>query len=136
MWAYSISAVKQDTFEDLDEEARELLAARMKDERIRSGEEGSAAAATTSVSSSVSSSSDAGLAKTVISTAAPSPDADSLRTNGPANVSDDSQPKGVLAAQLHRHLPRALDPASKTLVWGAPPVDRIGRLGDKNDRPS
>ncbi|KAL5487959.1 hypothetical protein ACEPAI_6067 [Sanghuangporus weigelae] len=35
VWAYSISAVKQDTFEDLDEEAKELLAARMADERIR-----------------------------------------------------------------------------------------------------
>ena len=38
VWAYSISAVKQDTFEDLDDEAKELLAARMADERIRKQE--------------------------------------------------------------------------------------------------
>ena len=29
VWAYSIRAVKQDTFEDVDEEARALVAARM-----------------------------------------------------------------------------------------------------------
>ncbi|KAL5530334.1 hypothetical protein ACEPAF_6591 [Sanghuangporus sanghuang] len=48
VWAYSISAVKQDTFEDLDEEAKELLAARMADERIR----GQTTAETTNLSSS------------------------------------------------------------------------------------
>jgi cytochrome c oxidase assembly factor 3 len=31
VWAYSISAVKQDVFDDVDEEARELAAARQRD---------------------------------------------------------------------------------------------------------
>ena len=40
MWAYSIRAVRQDSFEDVDEEARELAAARR--ESLARQEEGKA----------------------------------------------------------------------------------------------
>ena len=43
--------------------------------------------------------------------------------------------RGLLASQLSKRFPSVLDPQTGSLVWGAPPVDRIGRLGDKNDRP-
>ncbi|EJD01347.1 uncharacterized protein FOMMEDRAFT_169486 [Fomitiporia mediterranea MF3/22] len=145
VWAYSISAVKQDTFEDLDEEAKELLAARMKDERIRNSTgsgttatgmgtvaqgSGSSLAAPSSPSSTSSSTSvTASVKGDVEKLTSPS----SPSTTVPAG---DKSPRGVLAAHLHRHFPQVLDPASRSLVWGAPPVDRIGRLGDKNDRPS
>jgi len=41
--------------------------------------------------------------------------------------------RGVLP-QLEKHLPaqfRLLDPERKTLVWGAAPVDNMGKIGDK-----
>ena len=43
--------------------------------------------------------------------------------------------RGLLASQLSKRFPSILDPQTGSFVWGAPPVDRIGRLGDKNDRP-
>ncbi|KAG1735056.1 hypothetical protein EDB19DRAFT_1928876 [Suillus lakei] len=41
-----------------------------------------------------------------------------------------SRHRGVLVPILERHFPRLLDPSRKTLIWGAPPVDKIGRLRD------
>jgi cytochrome c oxidase assembly factor 3 len=37
---------------------------------------------------------------------------------------------GILVPILERRFPQLLDPTRKTLVWGAPPVDHIGRMGD------
>ena len=37
---------------------------------------------------------------------------------------------GVLAPRVHERFPTLLDPTRKTFIWGAPPVDRPGRLSD------
>ena len=37
-------------------------------------------------------------------------------------------PRGVVASLLYPHYPHWFDPASKSFVWGAPPVDNIGKL--------
>ncbi|KII94662.1 hypothetical protein PLICRDRAFT_47690 [Plicaturopsis crispa FD-325 SS-3] len=104
VWAYSISAVKQDVFDDIDEEARALGQSGLRTE-------GSAEAT---------------------NTAANVPVAPGIVSPPPTIV--DVQPsarvgRGVLLA-LDKHLPGLLDPTRKTLVWGAPPVDRIGRISD------
>lgn len=39
--------------------------------------------------------------------------------------------RGVLAAAISRRFPSALDPSARTMVWGAPSVDRIGKTGDR-----
>ncbi|KAH8118431.1 hypothetical protein DFH11DRAFT_1874602 [Phellopilus nigrolimitatus] len=121
VWAYSIRAVKQDTLEDLDEEAKAFLDARMADEKVKA-----AAAAPTSTPSTETRLSSAALEKGELSSAA---GASTLSSSTNA-----ARPRGILASQLGRYFPRALDPASRTIIWGAPPVDRIGRLGDKDDR--
>ncbi|KAI5124849.1 hypothetical protein M0805_007283 [Coniferiporia weirii] len=120
VWAYSIRAVRQDTFEDLDEEAKALLDSRrtavaVVDDKVKAV----GAAEAEAVSSD--------LVKGP-STVAAAPTS--------AVVAGTAPVRGVLASQLVKYFPNALDPASKTLVWGAPPVERIGRLGDKVDRPS
>ena len=120
VWAYSIAAVKQDSFADVDEEAR-ILAASGSTQNIKSIEdEERARAATISLVRTPSTSTSAIPAQSqypVIATPAVAP--------LPGLV---PRPKGVLAPLLERHYPRLLDPTNKTIIWGAPPVDRIGRL--------
>lgn len=104
VWAYSISAVKQDDFSDVDEEARAMMLA---------GKGGAVAAEEAKV---------------------PVMDeAKVVATQTPSSVAVQavvSRPRGVLVSTVERHFPRLLDPSRKTLVWGAPPVDSIGRLSD------
>ena len=111
VWAYSIAAVKQDSFADVDEEAR-ILAASGSTQNIRSIEDEEKAKAAT-----------IGPVDTPSTLVGTSP----VVTPLPGLV---SRRKGVLAPLLDTRYPRLLDPASKTLVWGAPSVDRIGRLRD------
>jgi len=114
VWAYSIAAVKQDSFADVDEEAR-ILAASGSTQNIRSiedEEKAKAVAITPAHPSSISASASLVQSQNPV-----------IATPGLA-----PRPKGVLAPLLERHYPRLLDPTSKTLIWGAPPVDRIGRL--------
>ncbi|KAN0097211.1 hypothetical protein V8E55_001657 [Tylopilus felleus] len=92
VWAYSIRAVKQDDFSDVDDEAREMM----------KGRESAA-------SPDVGASSEPGLSE------------------GP-DVGARTQPRGVLAPWLDRTSPTLLDPTRKTLVWGAPPIDDLGRV--------
>jgi cytochrome c oxidase assembly factor 3, fungi type len=107
VWAYSISAVKQDVFDDVDEEARVLAAARRND---------------------------------LASKAAP---AVLLDTTPPATIVDPQRqdkerlgelPRGVLVKLLGRTFPSLFDPARKTLVWGAPSVDNVGKMWDRSSR--
>lgn len=105
VWAYSISAVKQDDFSDVDEEARALMRA------------GSTIVEEVKVP--------------VID------EAKFVATQIPNSVPVDvklatvpSRHRGVLVPILQKHFPHLLDPSRKTLVWGAPPVDNIGRLRD------
>jgi cytochrome c oxidase assembly factor 3 len=104
VWAYSISAVKQDDFSDVDEEARAMMLA---------GKGGAVAVEEAKV---------------------PVMDeAKVVATQTPSSVAVQavvSRPRGVLVSTVERHFPRLLDPSRKTLVWGAPPVDSIGRLSD------
>ncbi|KAG1752426.1 uncharacterized protein EDB91DRAFT_1102472 [Suillus paluster] len=106
VWAYSISAVKQDDFSDVDEEARALMRAGttvVEDVKVPMVDEAKVVA--TQISGSV---------PVDLVTAA----------------TMSSRHRGVLVPILERHFPRLLDPSRKTLIWGAPPVDNIGRLRD------
>lgn len=111
IWAYSISAVKQDVFDDVDEEARaiartgtaaEVLSVK---EEKKTMEAAIAAATATSAPSS--------------STVSPTPSTALARTPAPG--------RGLLQ-HLDSQFPRLLDPQRKTLIWGAPPVDNIGKM--------
>jgi Coiled-coil domain-containing protein 56 len=85
VWFYSIRAVKQDNFDDVDEEARAMARAGVKDVEVKDDKDGT-------------------ITRTVSGEGQP-----------------EVRPVGLLA--------RAFDPKRKTIVWGAPPVDSIGREG-------
>ena len=124
VWAYSISAVKQDVFDDVDEEAKALA----------------------SVSSTPSPTSPTGATSTMsasraalTTTIAPPPGAAVVATSPgtlgttniiiseplpPASTPSTIQPRGILG----KYFPRLLDPQTKTWVSGAPPVDNIGKV--------
>lgn len=126
IWAYSISAVKQDVFDDLDEEARALGAG--------SGPAASASAASTAGvagggANTMAITSGGGLTP-LHPVKTPAVVVAEAEVEAPKVVSRSNASRGVLATVLDKHLPRALDPRSKTLVWDAPSVDNIGRLGD------
>lgn len=110
VWAYSIAAVKQDSFADVDEEAR-ILAASGSTQNIKSIEDEEKAKAGTTITPPHTPSTTTGITPVVTPLPGLAP-----------------QTKGVLAPLLERYYPRLLDPTNKTFVWGAPPVDRIGRL--------
>ena len=114
VWAYSIAAVKQDSFADVDEEAR-ILAASGSTQNIKSIEDEEKAKAG---------------AITPAHTLLTSTSASQMQSQHPAITMPGlaPQPKGILVPLLERYYPRLLDPTNRTLVWGAPPVDRIGRL--------
>lgn len=99
VWLYSMSAVKQDNFDDVDEEARAM---------VRAG---------------VRMVQDKGPERTVTG-AAVTPSTPSIK---------EVKGQGLLAL-LGEKFPRLLDPKGKTVVWGAPPVDRIGRMFEGNGR--
>lgn len=106
VWAYSISAVRQDVFDDVDEEAQALAAP------------GTTAALVTpllkeTVQPPVSVLAKADAAQSAIEKT------NATQAAGPA--------RGVLQ-HLGPRLPWLLDPARKTIVWGAPPVDNVGKM--------
>jgi len=118
IWAYSISAVKQDVFDDVDEEARALAKAREKSLEEQEAERRAAE----------------GLAKAVAAPdiASMTPVQPAERTPSVASVS--TAGRGVLPALLDQRFPRMLDPTTKTFVWGAPSVDSIGKWWDGTRR--
>ena len=89
VWLYSMHAVKQDNFDDVDEEARAMVRTGVRPLESKETE------ATTTV----------------------------------AGKQEKKKAQGLLAL-LDARLPGLLDPEGKTVVWGAPPVDRIGRVGE------
>ncbi|EKM59863.1 uncharacterized protein PHACADRAFT_250634 [Phanerochaete carnosa HHB-10118-sp] len=122
VWAYSIGAVKQDDFTDVDEEARALarsgasaVQAAVTDAEKKAVERTEAAAPGTGVAPPVEP------AGGVIATSA---------TPIPVASAQLTRPRGVLASLVHDRHPNLLDPTTKTFIWGAPSVDRIGRLGE------
>ena len=117
-WAYSMNAVKQDTFEDVDEEARALAGSGAKSLEDEARERRAAAAAAVAPS-------ELSLAAPVSAPAA---------TASSAATAPTAAAIGILPGLLDGAFPRLLDPQRKTLVWGAPPVERLGRLGDASRR--
>ncbi|KZT71546.1 hypothetical protein DAEQUDRAFT_744226 [Daedalea quercina L-15889] len=117
VWAYSISAVKQDVFDDVDEEARALARAREKSLEEQEAER--------KLVDGV-----AGIAITKTAAAVP------LTVVNPVTnaVSVGAAGRGVLPPIADRYFPRLLDPSTKTLVWGAPSVDSMGKLSDRSRR--
>ena len=115
VWAYSIRAVRQDVFDDVDEEARALTpevkrGVETVEERARKVEEKLKAIATERT------------AKSSASTAV-----NSSRSTTPFAGGD--VPRGLLPKLWKEH-PVWYDP-TRPLVWGAPPVDNMGRVGDR-----
>ncbi|KAF8806226.1 hypothetical protein BYT27DRAFT_7103303 [Phlegmacium glaucopus] len=114
IWAYSINAVKQDVFDDVDEETRAM--------------------ATVPTTSPLETGSDLGVGAHV------GPEiieATKSRAVSPTLIQNsvileevakaETQSKGVLH-HLDKRIPWLLDPKRKTLVWGAPPVDDFGKI--------
>ena len=113
VWAYSISAVKQDVFDDLDEEVAAL--SKSKPERSIPNKSGQGTSSGVSAVSTLSAEAAVALVET--------PKTKTGQTRHTV--------RGVLP-HLEKLLPRwlSLDPERKTLVWGAPPVDNMGKMGD------
>ncbi len=142
IYSYSISAVKQDVFDDIDEEAKALA---------RAGTSSGTAAFPSSPSDSSS------LPSVSPAMAKPPPVALSLDeekkimesaiavatgvsgTSGNIPQSEEVKVPSPLASEpargvlqgLGKKFPWLLDPQNKTLVWGAPPIDDIGKMGSK-----
>lgn len=118
IWAYSISAVKQDEFDDVDEEARELresgVAVRSLEDEARDRNKAAAG----------SHGEDFILGQIVEETAT-----QKVRGSGKGI----GKGKGVLSEILDSSYPKLLDPSRKTLVWGAPSVDNIGSMKDSTE---
>ena len=100
IWLYSMTAVKQDNFADVDEEARAMVRAGVRVVEDKTSERN-------------------------VETNSPTITAPSKATSGEA------KPRGLLAP-LGGKFPRLLDPKGKTMVWGAPPVDRFGRMSEED----
>ena len=117
VWAYSISAVKQDVFDDVDEEVAALSAV-SKSKLTTTGE-----SITDQVTSPKASASDV---STVSAEAA-----DALAEAAGVRAAISRPLRGILPP-LDKYLPGLLDPERKTLVWGAAPVDKMGKMGDRS----
>ena len=119
VWAYSIRAVKQDVFDDVDEEVAALSA-------------GSKSAPVTTI---VKSNVDGEQVSSSSTSTVPTVSASALaKAEGIGAEISRYSVRGILP-RLERHLPgwfKLLDPERKTLVWGAAPVDKMGKLGDKS----
>ncbi|KAF8914351.1 hypothetical protein CPB84DRAFT_1759049 [Gymnopilus junonius] len=134
VWAYSISAVKQDVFDDVDEEAEALAST------------GTGTGLGVGV-----------LAKTPVesppvvvtgSMGEPELTAASKRSEAATGASKvleevremeskrsaSAEVRGVLPRLLGDRFPRLLDPEKKTLVWGAPSVDNMGKISNSSNR--
>jgi cytochrome c oxidase assembly factor 3 len=125
IWAYSISAVKQDTFEDLDEEARALAqpgGANAVSGITRSGGSVVGGGASSNIVTA------GGNITSLQTTATPLGAAAAVKDHADAARRSS---RGIIPAVLDRTFPRLLDPTTKTLIWGAPSVDSPGQMGQK-----
>jgi len=108
VWAYSIRAVKQENFDDIDEEARSLRNNSNSKQRVQTQLDKEMHAAQQPTGPLIAATHESQQEK--------------------PNESP-SAARGLLPPVVSPHL---LDPKSRTLVWGAPPVDRIGLWGEKS----
>ena len=104
IWLYSMSAVKQDNFADVDEEARAMVRAGVRVVEDKTSERNVEANSPSTITASSN-----------------------------VNVTSGEAKAPGLLAPLDRKFPRLLDPKGKTMVWGAPPIDRIGRMLEDRD---
>jgi cytochrome c oxidase assembly factor 3 len=127
IWAYSISAVKQDVFDDIDDEAKALREA-----GVGANKTGAAAVAGTTGSTTV------GLASTSTTTQGLVEDRtkDLVKLGGDAGVVERTESTRGLLQHLDQRFPWLLDPQRKTFVWGAPPVDNVGKMHDTSSSSS
>lgn len=108
VWAYSISAVKQDVFDDVDEEVEVLVtsSANSPSNHVNSIQKQDISSITKP----------GGLRDSII-----------LQEAAKAEAKANTPARGVLRHVEHS-VPWLLDPERKTLVWGAPPVDNVGKM--------
>jgi cytochrome c oxidase assembly factor 3 len=119
IYYYSMSAVRQETFDDLDAEARALARPGAGAETAGLAPEGAFASGTGGASAGI-----------VTAGASLAPLATGITPVGAVARQPSAAP--VLArGVLPRVVPQVLDPVRKTLVWGAPSVDAPGKLGDR-----
>jgi len=117
VWAYSISAVKQDDFADVDEEARALAQSR-ENAKGKSKEGIPSTEALEASKQAVS----AGIVPVQLVPVSTIPEA---KVSG-------VRPRGLVTAAIAERYPGIFDPSSRTLVWGAPPVDNVGKIGTRS----
>lgn len=117
VWAYSISAVKQDVFDDVDEEARAMAVA----STVRTPEIGSdlGIGAHTTLET---------MEATKGTTVSPPLVQNSVILEEVARAEAQLKSNRGVLHHLDKRLPGLLDPEGKTLVWGAPPVDDFGKM--------
>lgn len=129
VYTYSIRAVRQDDFGDIDEDTktqreaeREVLLEKMRRESatvLTVGEEQDVMEkAAKAVARGIN---NAGVDET-LSLSAP--------VDSPVLAELNSRRRGVLVGLLG-NFPGALDPKRKTLIWGAPDVDNIGTISSR-----
>lgn len=121
IWAWSISAVKQDVFDDVDEEAKELMKAR---EKAGTGVGVGVGAGTTGVVTVGAAGLREGGVEVVVEALGPT----SLAVS---SVTFAAKKRGILQ-RVGGRFSGLLDPKTGSLVWGAPPVDHIGSLWDRS----
>ena len=117
IWAYSINAVRQDVFDDVDEEARAMAT----QSSISTPETGSDLAARAHIGSEI-------LEATRSKTVSPASTANSVILEEVARTETQSKSKKGVLLHLDRRFPWLLDPETKTLVRGAPSLDDLGKM--------
>jgi len=115
IWAYSISAVKQDVFDDVDEEARTL--AMVSNTSGITSDQGVGAKSSPEI-----------IEATRSKAVSPVLIQNSVILEEVARAETQSKSKTGVLHHLDSRLPWLLDPETKTLLWGAPPVDNFGKL--------
>ncbi|KAF8638522.1 hypothetical protein AX17_002065 [Amanita inopinata Kibby_2008] len=133
IWAYSISAVKQDVFDDIDEEARALSGGRSTPASASRDQVtvGSATPMSSSLPADSISAARSQADESLIATAAEGSEARKRSGDVERTFTNAASPQrqGVLQ-HLDSRFPHLLDPKTKTWVWGAPPVDSVGIISE------
>lgn len=109
IWAYSISAVKQDVFDDVDAEVME----QQQQQQLQQQQQRLAMLSMKEEKEAV---------------AVPSKSSAFASSNAAVTPSVPIAPARGLLQRLDSRYPWLLDPQRKTLIWGAPPVDNIGKM--------
>ncbi|KAJ7167819.1 hypothetical protein C8R46DRAFT_950948 [Mycena filopes] len=112
---YSMAAVKQEVYDDMDDDARDRAISEARRGALSVEDEKRAMVAAASHAN----------------TPKLNERARNIQIPPPA-TGETPQRRGVLVTLLDGRFPWLLDPTRKTLIWGAPPVDKIGRVDDKS----